>query len=147
MNQYQVSFGDAIKRAFTQYCVFSGRASRSEFWWFMLFTWIVGACLGLPNFYTVMDVMHSSDSYSTMVEAQSTTGIMTYISYLWGLFILLPSFGLLFRRLHDTGRSGWNWCWSFLPVVGTIILIVFCCQPSQPVDNKYGPVPNLRVKY
>lgn len=129
MYQYQVSFGEAIKRAFNNYCVFTGRASRSEYWWFTLFVAIVGwIIVGFGG------IGFTGDSPST--------GAMI-VAYVWELFILLPSLGLIFRRLHDTGRSGWNICWSFLPLIGTIILIVFFCQPSQPGPNKYGPEPNM----
>ncbi len=128
MYQYQVSFGEAISRAFNKYCCFTGRASRSEYWWFTLFValvnWALGLGIGLPAGF---------DSVG-----------FNSIESLWGLVILLPSLGLLFRRLHDTGRSGWNWCWSFPPIIGWIILIVYLAQDSQMCDNKYGPVPNLR---
>lgn len=127
MYQYQVSFGEAVSRAFKNYCCFTGRASRSEYWWFALFCVIVnfgiscvfGATFGMKSFV-----------YQT-------------VSWLWSVAIFLPSLGLVFRRLHDTGRSGWNWCWSFLPIVGWIILIIFMCQDSQMTDNQYGPVPNM----
>lgn len=136
MYQYQVSFGDAVKRAFTNYCCFSGRASRSEYWWFVLFTFIVSFIINIFGGLTTAKSFLDGESASPF-------NIFTIISYLWGLVCLLPSFGLLFRRLHDTGRSGWNWCWSFLPIIGAIILLVFTCQQSQPMENKYGPVPNM----
>lgn len=136
MYQYQVSFGDAVKRAFTNYCCFSGRASRSEYWWFVLFTFIVSFIINIFGGLTTAKSFLDGESASPF-------NIFTIISYLWGLVCLLPSFGLLFRRLHHTGRSGWNWCWSFLPIIGAIILLVFTCQQSQPMENKYGPVPNM----
>lgn len=122
MYQYQVSFGDAIKRAFSNYCDFNGRASRSEYWWWTLFCFIVSVAINI-----IFIKAHTAESV---------------VSSLWGLATLLPSLGLLFRRLHDTGRSGWNVLWALLPLVGAIILIVYCCQPSQPEENPYGPVPN-----
>ncbi|MDE6754970.1 MAG: DUF805 domain-containing protein [Muribaculaceae bacterium] len=126
MYQYQVSFGEAIQRAFNNYCCFTGRASRSEYWWFCLFVGLVSWALSL---------LVGSIIGGTAAQV---------VTYLWSLAMFLPSLGLLIRRLHDTGRSGWNACWSFLPVIGTIILIVYCCQDSQMSDNQYGPVPNLR---
>ncbi|MDE6683037.1 MAG: DUF805 domain-containing protein [Muribaculaceae bacterium] len=128
MYQYQVSFGDAISRACNKYCCFTGRASRSEYWWFVLFVAIVGWGIGI-----VFGLTFGTDSFAY----QTIAGV-------WNLAVLLPTLGLVFRRLHDTGRSGWNWCWSFLPVVGWIILLIYLCQDSQMVENKYGPVPNLR---
>lgn len=138
MYQYQVSFVDAIKRAFDKYCCFTGRASRSEYWWFYLFTQIVGLILYIPCASAIINVGMGDTS-------DISGGAMTCLVLLciFGLACMLPSLGLLWRRLHDTGRSGWNFCWSFLPYIGAIVLLVFCCMPSKPEPNKYGPVPNL----
>lgn len=139
MYQYQVSFGQAIQRAFSNYCCFSGRASRSEYWWFILFTGIINCVLAFCSG-IIMGIAAARGQASSF-------NFFTGVSYLWSLFVLLPSLGLLFRRLHDTGRSGWNWCWGFLPLIGSIILIVYCCQPSQEGDNQYGPEPNMTDHY
>ncbi|MDE6866732.1 MAG: DUF805 domain-containing protein, partial [Muribaculaceae bacterium] len=128
MYQYQVSFKEAIQRAFNNYCNFSGRASRSEYWWFQLFTTLVSWVLSIIG----------------VIIFGTESAAASLFTYIWGFAILLPQLGLLFRRLHDTGRSGWNWCWSFLPIIGWIILLVYLCQDSQMQDNQYGPVPNLR---
>lgn len=145
MYQYQVSFGDAIKRAFSNYCVFTGRASRSEFWWFMLLTYIVSWALAIPSTVDSIAMLNAvASDPSAIAEMDPSFGVSYYISMLWSLAIFLPQLGLFFRRLHDTGRSGWNWLWSFLPVIGWIILIVYFCKESEPVTNKYGEVPNLR---
>lgn len=156
MEQYQVSFGEAIKRAFSNYCKFTGRASRSEYWWFTLFVFLVA--IGITFFTALMTVLTVSGSGGAAI-----VGIFAII--LWILFaiaIILPSWGLTFRRLHDTGRSGWwilltvvpyllsivtiatpfSIVFSVLNLIGGIILLVFLCQPSQPEDNQYGPVPN-----
>ena len=143
MYQYQVSFGQAISRAFSKYCCFTGRASRSEFWWFVLFNFLVSMVLSIPAGFTAG--INIADAIKSGATEVPTSGMSAWsiISYIWSLIILLPSMGLLWRRLHDTGRSGWNWCWGLLPVIGWIILLVYECQQSQPVENKYGPVPNL----
>ena len=124
MYQYQLTFGEAVNRAFQNYCNFSGRASRSEYWWWCLFTFIVGIVISIA-----------------FCWSQTANSIASGVT---SLFFFLPSFGLLFRRLHDTGRSGWWWLLGLIPVVGTIILLVWCCQDSQRGDNQYGPEPNLR---
>ena len=145
MEQYQVSFGAAIKRAFSQYCVFTGRASRSEYWWFFLFCCVISWLLAIPSLSASVEMLAAAKSGVMPEAAASSVSVFTYISYLWSIAILLPSLGLLFRRLHDTGRSGWNWLWGFLPIAGTIVLIVLCCLPSSPEANKYGPVPNVKM--
>lgn len=141
MYQYQVSFTEAIKRAFSKYCCFTGRASRSEFWWFYLFTQIVSYLLSIPLMITTFRSVAAGNIEGIAIASNMSFGL--WLVNLWGLIVLLPSFGLLFRRLHDAGHSGWNWLWMFLPLAGPIIIIVFCCQESQPYDNKYGPEPNL----
>jgi uncharacterized membrane protein YhaH (DUF805 family) len=60
---------------------------------------------------------------------------------LYSLFVLVPSLAVLFRRLHDTGHSGWAILYIFIPLAGPIILLVFLCQDSYPAENKYGPNP------
>ena len=139
MRQYQVTFIQAVQRAFNKYCVFSGRASRSEYWWFILFVTIIGWVLAAPSFAaSVQTIADGVNANMAAAEFSVWDGVYS----LWTLIILLPTMGLMFRRLHDSGHSGWNWFWSFLPVIGTIILLVYLCQPSVPAPNKYGPVPN-----
>ena len=67
--------------------------------------------------------------------------VLAIIPLLYSLAVLIPGFAVLFRRLHDTGRSGWWWLLAFIPIIGWIVLIVFCCLDSQPGDNQYGPNP------
>lgn len=122
MQQRQVSFSEAIKSGFSKYCCFTGRASRSEYWWWVLFTFIVGVIVGV-------------------VFGDGTTGAI--ISGLVSLALFLPGLGLGVRRLHDIGRSGWAILLALIPIVGAIILIIWFIKDSVPVPNEYGPVPNV----
>lgn len=135
MYQYQVSFGDAIKRAFSNYCCFTGRASRSEYWWFALFNFIISFVFSIGS-------MIIGFSAAANGEVPSNVNIFTILSCIYSAAVLLPSWGLMFRRLHDAGHSGWNSLWGLLPCIGWIILIVYYCQESEPEENIYGPVPN-----
>ena len=161
-----MSFGEAIKSVFTKYATFSGRARRSEFWYFVLFTFLAGI----------------------------VASFIPFINIIWPLAILLPSLAVSVRRLHDSGKSGWNMLVILLPsllylgyiiyfivgvvipVVGTnfsdidattftellmdnmsallvfaglellnfivlIIWIVWMCKDSEPGENKWGPNP------
>ena len=127
MYQRQVSFKEAVVRALTQnYCNFSGRASRSEYWWVYLFTCIVS---------WVVSIVVSLFS--------SELSIMYIASMVVGLAFLLPSLGIAVRRLHDIGKSGWWMFISLIPLIGAIILLVWWCKDSQMEPNEYGPVPNL----
>ena len=116
-----MSFVDAIKSVFTQYVGFSGRARRSEFWYFYLFTILLSIVASIVQ----------------RAMTNSTNGIVTTII---GLAIILPYLAVAVRRLHDTSRSGWWLLIGLIPVVGTIILIVFWVQDSHG-DNQYGPSP------
>ncbi|HEY7988302.1 MAG TPA: DUF805 domain-containing protein [Lapillicoccus sp.] len=116
-----MSFVDAIKSVFTQYVGFSGRARRSEFWYFYLFTILLSIVASIVQ----------------RAMTNSTNGIVTTII---GLAIVLPYLAVAVRRLHDTSRSGWWLLIGLIPVVGTIILIVFWVQDSHG-DNQYGPSP------
>ncbi len=115
-----MSFVEAIKSVFTQYVGFSGRARRSEYWYFTLFYAIVdGVLTGLGQ---------ASSAFSV-------------IAGIFALAVLLPSIAVSIRRLHDIGKSGWWLLISLIPVIGAIILIVFACKDSEPGDNAYGPNP------
>lgn len=113
-----MSFVDALRSVFTQFATFTGRARRSEYWYFALFSFVLNAVVGAA----------SGDSRTTV------SGIVT-------LILLLPSLAVLVRRLHDTGRSGWNALWLLLFVIGWIVLLVQTVQDSQPGGNVYGPSP------
>ncbi len=109
-----------------KYACFSGRARRKEYWLFVLFNFIVAFVVGF-----IGGVLAGA----TGVEA------FAYLGAIYNLAVLLPGFGVFVRRMHDIGRSGWWWLIAFIPIIGWIVLIVFCCLDSQPGDNQYGPNP------
>jgi len=116
-----MTFGQAVSDAFSKYATFSGRSSRSAYWWFYLF-------------YTLVFIGAS------ILDAATKTPVFTGIA---ALVLLLPSIAVLVRRLHDTDRSGWWVLISFVPLVGVIVLIVFACTDSGP-PNKWGDGPDDR---
>jgi uncharacterized membrane protein YhaH (DUF805 family) len=120
-----MSFADAIKTCLSKYADFSGRARRSEYWFWVLFTVIV-------------------DIVSRALDGIAGDGML--ISTLTGLALLLPSIAVAVRRLHDTGRSGKWFLLVFAIVVGWIFLIIWFCEDSQ-ADNEYGPNPKGAVGY
>lgn len=120
------TFTEAVKGGFNNYVNFKGRATRSEYWWWVLFQIIV---LAIP--YTLL-----------IGEAASgQAGIGTALYYLIALALFLPSLGLSFRRLHDTNRSAWWLLISLIPLVGGIILLVWVILKGTDGPNKYGPDP------
>jgi uncharacterized membrane protein YhaH (DUF805 family) len=114
-----VNFDAAIRDGLSKYAKFDGRSSRSAYWWFVLFSILV---------YIATEI----------VDAVINTPVFTALAVI-GLF--LPSLAVLVRRLHDTDRSGWWVLISFVPFVGSIVLIVFACIDSGP-PNKYGDGPD-----
>jgi uncharacterized membrane protein YhaH (DUF805 family) len=65
------------------------------------------------------------------------------VGLIWILITIVPAIGVLVRRLHDTGRSG-RWALiGFVPIVGTIVLLVFTLQDSEAAENSYGVSPKL----
>lgn len=129
-----MSFGTAISTCFSKYVTFSGRATRSEFWFFILFLWLGALVL------TFVD----SFLFGTVVTDGASFSASTNTPYLSGLFMLvtfLPAISVAVRRLHDVGRSGW-WYWiGFVPLVGIIVLIVFSVTDGTRGPNAYGPDP------
>jgi len=133
-----MGFGQAISSGFKNYVNFSGRAMRSEFWWWFLFVWLVGVAANL------VDMAMGRGSWEL---TQNAEGVYTY-SYenlgifgsLWALAIILPTIAVAIRRLHDTDHSGWWWLLGFVCCIGPLILIfAFYIQPGTPGDNRFGP--------
>jgi uncharacterized membrane protein YhaH (DUF805 family) len=106
-----VKFPTAITTCFSKFATFSGRATRSEFWWFYLFTlllsWFAHLALG--------------------------AGIASVVS----LVLFLPVLAATVRRLHDIGRTGW-WILIAFTIIGIIVLIVFYATDSEKATNQYG---------
>ena len=110
--------------ALKKYAVFSGRSTRSEYWYFLLFIVILAVLIGA-------------------VSALNEPGADGASNVLFGLFLLaviVPTFAVTVRRLHDIGRSGWWVLINFIPLGGVVIWIL-AALPSQPGVNRYGPNP------
>ena len=114
--------------ALKRYADFQGRASRSEYWMFVLFVFLVALGFGVVNA-VVAGIMHS---------ATGMTPVM-FLYFIFVLGVLIPSLSVGFRRLHDTDRSAWWMLIAFIPIVGSIALIVFYCLPGTPGPNRFGP--------
>lgn len=129
-----MTFGQSIKTCFSKYVTFSGRAQRSEFWWWVLFVFVTNIVLSW------IDIALFG---TTEVGPGSIAG-ETDISVFSGLFSLatfLPSISVAVRRLHDRDKSGW-WYWLVLiPFIGWIILIVWYAIEGTRGPNRYGEDP------
>lgn len=113
---------DVLKK----YTVFTGRARRKEYWMFFLFNLIV------------LFVLSAVDAMTGTLSEASGLGLLSGI---YALGVLLPTIAVAIRRLHDTNRSGWWLLINFVPVIGSIVLLIFMVLDSKPGPNKYGPNP------
>ena len=111
-----MSFVESVKTCLVEkYCTFSGRATRSEFWWFQLFTFLaefisVGIC-------------------ALIAESLDSEGIII-IPILIYVLLLIPNFSVIVRRLHDVGKSGWFLLIGLIPYIGAFILFIKYLTPS-----------------
>lgn len=107
-------FVDALQK----YADFTGRATRTQYWMFILIYILISIAASLLDF---------------------VIGI-SLVSTLLALALLVPSISIAARRLHDTDRSGWWQLIALIPLIGWIVLLVFLVQDSRG-DNEYGPNP------
>ena len=105
-----MNFSQAISSCLRNYATFSGRASRSEFWWFFLFQVLV--------------------SVTANIISEKLGGLVS-------LGLLLPALAVGARRLHDIGKSGW-WQLLMILVIGFLVLIYWWVQPTEDNVSSYG---------
>ena len=136
-----VGFGEAIKRAFAGWSTWAGRSTRAEYWWWFLFVWLIS----LVPYIGIFASMDWSSSEDGTVKG-SGGGVIWWVLFiaLWLVFIL-PSIAVSVRRLHDTDRSGWWMLIGIIPLIGTIVLIVFFCLRGTEGPNRFGEGPMAPV--
>lgn len=96
-----------------------GRARRSEFWYFILFNFIISVIIG------VFDLIVGTNIFM----------------YIYSIAVLIPGICVSIRRMHDIGKSGWWYLINLIPFIGNIWFIILACQDSQPGTNQWGPNP------
>ncbi len=121
-----MTFIEAIKSYFKNYATFKGRARRSEFWFTVLFTFLVSAALSIVFTGPVEMVWGNAVEQSSAAEN------------LWSLATIVPSLAVTWRRLHDVGRSGKYFFFVLIPIAGIIMLIIELTKDSQATANAYG---------
>jgi uncharacterized membrane protein YhaH (DUF805 family) len=109
-----------------KYAQFDGRASRQEYWFFLLFNLLISAFLATVDYFT------------GTFDAETSLGLLSGI---YSLGVLIPGISVTIRRLHDTDRSGWWIFISLIPIIGGIVLFIFMVQDSTSGANRYGPNP------
>ena len=127
-----MTFVDAVKSVYRKYFTFSGRAARSEFWWYMLFMLLMNIALAIVF------------GDNTTVTGPGYLGVYSrsdLVGDLWNLFNLIPTLAVASRRLHDTDRSGWWQLLYMVPLIGAIVLIVWWVARGTPGQNRFGADP------
>ncbi|MBN9690500.1 MAG: DUF805 domain-containing protein [Verrucomicrobia bacterium] len=109
-----------------KYAVFSGRARRKEYWYFILFNTLISIVLGII------------DGVAGTFNAEVGIGLLGGI---YGLFAFIPSLAVFVRRLHDTDHTGWWILIGFVPLIGAVVLLLFLVRDSTPGSNRFGPNP------
>ena len=122
-----MDFQTSIKTCFKKYADFSGRAPRSEFWWFELFLWIAMIVAAIID---TMMLGYSFEDYGPI-----------YIIYCVVTF--LPAIAVGARRLHDINRSGW-WQLLYITLIGIILLIIWWATVGENKKNNHGNPINLK---
>ena len=128
-----MTYTGAIKYCYSHYATFAGRASRSEYWWWMLYTLIVSIVASIID-----GMMGARFVVGTNVVVWLPYG---YVFSLVTLVNLLPGLSVLVRRLHDRDKSGW-WFWiAMVPFIGGLILLIWVCIKGTTGPNRYGDDP------
>jgi uncharacterized membrane protein YhaH (DUF805 family) len=143
-----MTFNGAIRSVFRSYATFTGRSARSEFWWWMLFSTLTRGFLGFIYTMTMLALIMPLSLAAANNQINDVAAIsgaifnpMYFVLLAWDLAILVPTLAVMARRFHDTGRSGWFVLITFIPVVGTILMIVFLVEESRPEANAWGDRP------
>lgn len=103
-------------QAFKQFADFHGRTGLRGFWMFILINFVI----------------------SIVLSFASAIILMPFLSILYSLVVLIPAIAITARRLHDIGKSGWWQLILLIPLIGLIVMIIFCIKKSED-DNQYGP--------
>ncbi|GHD76859.1 uncharacterized membrane protein YhaH (DUF805 family) [Salinibacterium amurskyense] len=122
-----MTFFESITTVFRKYADFTGVASRPEYWWFALFSFIT------TSIAASLDPSASSE--------MGNFGFSVGLSSAWSLALLVPQLAVAVRRLRDTGRHWTNLFWILVPIAGVIVLIVFLTQPSINQQPTTPPQP------
>ena len=132
---YGATLPIAAKRFFKKYATFSGRASRSEYWWWALIGFAVSVVLNI-----IMQVGGAAGA-TVAANGSSVPGpgflVGSIIAFVWGLAVLVPSLALLVRRLHDVNISGWLVLIILVPFLGALALVVIAILPSNPAGQRF----------
>ena len=115
---------EAVKSVLHNYMNFSGRARRSEYWY-----WVLAI------------VLFSIAMSHLLMVGKMVLGGFPIMTNVYTIVVSLLSISVTIRRLHDIGKSGWWYVLNFIPFIGALIFLILLCQDSQPGPNQWGENP------
>ncbi len=128
-----IGFLPAVKRGFVKYATFSGRASRSEFWW-----WVLGNVVALVVLYGLIPLLGLATSGNG--NDFGWGGVPPLVLLIaWTLATIVPNISIAVRRLHDAGFSGWMYLLQLIPYLGGLVVMILCASKTSPAAVQYGP--------
>jgi len=140
----KINFLESMKLGFVNYCKFTGRTRRSEFFYFFCVVYWISEILFIVYISEVLGNGHYEDDPHTGKKtfiAGHVPYALNLCYYLFGALTSIPKISVSVRRLHDTGRSGYYYLLVFIPIAGILIFLSFACQDSETNTNEYGPSP------
>ena len=133
---YGATLQQAVQRFFKKYAIFSGRASRSEYWWWTLVSVGVSIILNV-----IIGAGAGATTATSSLGSAPAPGPGAVVGYsllvVWALATIVPSLALTVRRLHDVNQSGWLVLIGLVPFLGALALLVFMILPSNPAGQRF----------
>lgn len=120
-----MTFFEAVAKCYRKYLVFNGRASKREYWWFVLLT-----------------ILFAWPLFLAEIGTGSWYGFLSFVYFLLTLSTALPLAAVWTRRMHDVGKSAWNLFFIFIPIVGFFMLLRWATKDGDTGRNKYGAPDN-----
>ena len=128
----------AVTSVLSKYATFSGRAARSEYWWWALAYILILIVLGVIE----RNLLGSGSLETTAADGEVGVSVgLGLLGGLWSLATLVPGIAVIARRLHDIDRSGWWQLIALIPLIGWLILIVWLCKRGTAGENRFGADP------
>lgn len=132
-----MGFSQAVRTCLSKYVTFSGRASRAEYWWFLLFV-----LLGQFVFSLLDAMLGFGGGWSEPAEpGMESSGRQSPLAFLFSLAMILPLLSVAARRLHDRDMVAWWLLLNLVPLIGSLILLVLYLLPGDAETNRFGPPP------
>jgi uncharacterized membrane protein YhaH (DUF805 family) len=123
-----MNFPNAVRAGLTKLLTVKGRASRSEFWYYQLFIFLLSVAI----------IVAAALIHALLPMPEKVLAAAFWLIY--GTFSL-SGYASIARRLHDRNRSAWHILWFFIPAIGPLVILIWCWQKGVGGDNRYGPDP------